>query len=258
MESTPAHWVERFCDEGTRAIPIRVKDVADLQNRNGANVMAPAVSAGLLLLVLAIGCTSQPTAATGPSPVAKLKPAEISEYRGERLTAVMSLPDNSISGFQTVDIARYRLEISGLVSAPKSYTYDQALARKQYQKYVVLHCVEGWDAKILWDGILVKDLLDEAGVAEKATVVIFHAVDGYTTSLPLQTILDREMLLAFKMNGVVLPPERGYPFQLVAEDKFGYKWAKWVTRIELSRDSEYRGYWEQRGYGNDAEIRKPQ
>jgi len=62
------------------------------------------------------------------------------------------------------------------------------------------------------------------------------------------------ILLAYKMNGVVLPPERGAPFQLVAESKWGYKWIKWTTRIELSDDADYEGYWESRGYSNDADL----
>jgi len=59
------------------------------------------------------------------------------------------------------------------------------------------------------------------------------------------------------MNSETLRPERGFPFQLVAEDKWGYKWIKWVTRIELSDDSEYLGYWEEVGYSNDANLDKP-
>ena len=72
--------------------------------------------------------------------------------------------------------------------------------------------------------------------------------------MPLQTVLDREMIIAYKMNGVVLPPERGFPFQVVAEDKLGYKWAKWITEIELSDDPDYLGYWESRGYKNEADV----
>jgi len=62
------------------------------------------------------------------------------------------------------------------------------------------------------------------------------------------------MILAYKMNDVVLPVDRGFPFQLVAEDKLGYKWIKWVTRIEVSDDEDYEGYWEQRGFTNEADI----
>jgi DMSO/TMAO reductase YedYZ molybdopterin-dependent catalytic subunit len=60
--------------------------------------------------------------------------------------------------------------------------------------------------------------------------------------------------MAYKLNGVVLPPERGFPFQLVAESKFGYKWIKWITMIDLSADPTYHGYWESRGYSNDAAV----
>jgi DMSO/TMAO reductase YedYZ molybdopterin-dependent catalytic subunit len=59
------------------------------------------------------------------------------------------------------------------------------------------------------------------------------------------------------MNNVTIPPERGFPFELVAESKYGYKWIKWVTSIELSNDTEYLGFWESRGYSNDATITQP-
>jgi DMSO/TMAO reductase YedYZ molybdopterin-dependent catalytic subunit len=55
---------------------------------------------------------------------------------------------------------------------------------------------------------------------------------------------------------VTLPPERGFPFQLVAESKWGYKWIKWVTEIELTDDAGYRGYWESRGYSNIGDLDK--
>jgi len=62
--------------------------------------------------------------------------------------------------------------------------------------------------------------------------------------------------MAYKMNNVTIPPERGFPFQLVGEGKWGYKWIKWITEIELSNDETYRGYWERRGYSNDGDLDK--
>lgn len=159
-----------------------------------------------------------------------------------------------ISGPQYIDIDNYTLKIDGLVEKPADLTYDQVLENTLYKKIVTLNCVEGWSVDILWEGVLLKDLFDEAGVKSEANTVIFYSYDGYSTSLPLQTILDKDMIIAYKMNDIVLPPERGFPFQLVAEDKLGYKWAKWITRIELSGDSDYKGYWEQRGYDNQANL----
>ena len=60
-----------------------------------------------------------------------------------------------------------------------------------------------------------------------------------------------------KDNDITLPPERGYPCQVVADGKFGYKWAKWVTEIELSSDINFRGFWEASGYNNNADINGP-
>ena len=90
----------------------------------------------------------------------------------------------------------------------------------------------------------------------EAKAVIFHAYDGYTTSFPVDYLLDSDIILAYKMNDVTIPQENGFPFQLVAEDKWGYKWIKWVTEIELSDDPSYEGYWESRGYSNDGGIDK--
>jgi len=111
-----------------------------------------------------------------------------------------------------------------------------------YKKIVTLHCVEGWSTKILWEGILIEELLETTKLSSNASVIIFHAYDGYTTSLPIDYILNNQIILAFKMNNVTLPPERGFPFQLVAESKWGYKWIKWITEIEISDNLNYKGY----------------
>lgn len=200
-----------------------------------------------LMMCLLAGCI-------GYSPVKELKGVEIRNYQGERLDSVNNFRENSIKGPQQVNITDYTLEITGLVDKGKNYTYDEVLAYDAYSKVVTLYCVEGWDAKILWQGVLIKDLLAEAGIKKGALTVIFYAYDGYSSSLPLDYVMNNNILLAYKMNNVTLPPERGYPFQVVAEDKWGYKWVKWVTRIELSGDLDYKGFWEERGYSNDGNL----
>jgi DMSO/TMAO reductase YedYZ molybdopterin-dependent catalytic subunit len=191
----------------------------------------------------------------GTSGTSRLQPVEIKEYQGEKLSSINDFRENSISGSQHVDIQRYTLKISGLVDNPQEYTYDEVIGNHQsYEKVVSLDCVEGWSVVILWQGLLIKDLLAEAKVKPEAKVAIFYAYDGYTTSLPLDYIINNNILMAYKMNGVTLPPERGFPFELVAESKWGYKWEKWVTQIELSDDVNYLGYWERLGYSNNGGI----
>jgi DMSO/TMAO reductase YedYZ molybdopterin-dependent catalytic subunit len=186
-----------------------------------------------------------------------LAPVEIREYEGVNLASINAFRENSIKGPQEIDVESYTLRITGLVTNSKNYTYDEVVNRHQhYNKVVTLNCVEGWSVTILWEGLLVRDLLVEAEPLANAEVLIFHAYDGYTTSLPIDYIMDNDILMAYKMNDVILPPERGFPFQLVAESKWGYKWIKWITEIELSDDANYRGYWESRGYSNSADLDK--
>ncbi|MGD0854908.1 MAG: molybdopterin-dependent oxidoreductase [Dehalococcoidia bacterium] len=212
----------------------------------------------LLILALSTAAVLQGCAGSlNPEKARELEAAEIKEYQGEKLGSITDFNENSIKGPQYVDISAYRLKITGLVNKPMSYTYDDVISKHQaYTKLLTINCVEGWSVKILWEGLQLKDLLDEANVKPEAKVVIFHAYDGYTTSLPLQYIFDKNLLLAYKMNGIILPPERGYPFELVAEDKWGYKWIKWVNEIELSDNTNYTGYWESEGYSNDGSLDK--
>jgi DMSO/TMAO reductase YedYZ molybdopterin-dependent catalytic subunit len=180
---------------------------------------------------------------------------EITEYQGYRLDPAVGPRDNSIKGVQHVDVNGFTLTIDGLVNTPTSLTYDQVIAMPTQERLITLNCVEGWKATILWKGVPLVGLIDQAGVKTGAVTVIFSSVDGYTTSLPLNTVRTKDLLLAFQANGIDLPPEMGYPFIVVAEDKLGYKWARWVNRITLSDDATYLGYWEQRGYSNDADLK---
>jgi DMSO/TMAO reductase YedYZ molybdopterin-dependent catalytic subunit len=186
--------------------------------------------------------------------VSRLTAVEVREYEGQNLSSINDFRENSIKGPQHLDVESYRLTVTGLVNTPLNLTYPELTTTYPlYEKVVTLHCVEGWDVTLLWEGVRVQDLLDTAQVDPTATVVIFYAQDGYSTSLPLAYLRDNDILMAYKMNGVILPPERGFPFQLVAESKWGYKWIKWITGIEVSDDVAYRGYWESRGYSNDAD-----
>ncbi|MFC1944438.1 molybdopterin-dependent oxidoreductase [Chloroflexota bacterium] len=196
-------------------------------------------------------------ACTGSDAVEILPGVEVREYQGEKLSSINDFRENSIKGPQYIDMGSYQLEITGLVENPLSYTYEEVIgSHESYSKVVTLDCVEGWSATILWEGVLVGDLIEQAQLSADAKVVIFHAYDGYTTSLPLEYVLDNDILMAYKMNDALLPPERGAPFQLIAESKWGYKWIKWITEIELSDDEDYRGYWERRGYSNDGDLDK--
>jgi DMSO/TMAO reductase YedYZ molybdopterin-dependent catalytic subunit len=190
-----------------------------------------------------------------PTPTGEV---EATEFLGQQLTPIAFQRNNALKGTQFIDRATYKLTVNGLVDNPLTLSYDDLLAYPELSKLTPLQCVIGWQFVAKWTGPLLYPILEQAKVRPEATVAIFYTTDvpvtGYT-SLPTSFIHDRNVILALRLNDVTLPKGRGFPFQVVAETKYGYKWAKWVTRIELSSDTQYRGFWESNGYDNNGDIR---
>ena len=160
-----------------------------------------------------------------------------------------------------VDAARWSLQVDGLVERPYTLSYAQLLALPLKQQYETLMCISNevggpYISNARWDGIPLADLLARAGgVKAGADTVIFYAADGYTESLPLSKALTPTTLLALRMNGVALPHEHGFPARLLVPGRYGMKHVKWMMRIELSSKSNFEGYWEQRGWDEQALVK---
>jgi DMSO/TMAO reductase YedYZ molybdopterin-dependent catalytic subunit len=93
-----------------------------------------------------------------------------------------------------------------LVEKPQSLRYSEITSMPAYQKVTTLNCIEGWSVTYLWRGVKIADLLERAGYDPKAKLVIFRSHDGYSTSLPLDFIVKREILLAYSLwQGHFLP-----------------------------------------------------
>jgi DMSO/TMAO reductase YedYZ molybdopterin-dependent catalytic subunit len=223
----------------------------------------PIIIAGLIIVavvaLILVGIPQPPLqpggGAAAPGGPAALPAVEVRSYQGTDLSSVNDFHENSIKGPQYINEPDYRLTVTGLTNMTDVYTYNEALGQyPNYTKLVTLHCVEGWDVTILWEGIQVRDLIRHAGPDPRANTVVFTAHDGYTTSFPLDYLMNRDIIMAYRMNNITLPAERGYPFELVAEDKWGYKWIKWIEKIELTGNPGYRGYWEERGYSNTGDL----
>ncbi|MHB8895486.1 MAG: molybdopterin-dependent oxidoreductase [Candidatus Geothermincolia bacterium] len=169
------------------------------------------------------------------------------------VTPTDKLHVRTAEGQPKIDPATYTIKISGLVEKPLSLTFDEIKSVPPEERFVKLPCVEGWTDSAIWKGPRLADVLKKAGVKDTANTVVFKSPGGYSTSLTLADVIATDPMLAYGVNGDRLPDEQGYPLRLVVPNRLGYKWIKWVTEIQLVKGS-YEGYWESRGYSNDADA----
>ena len=151
------------------------------------------------------------------------------------------------------DLETWKLRVYGKVKNPLSFTLKEFQTLPTVVSVSDFHCVEGWsvlDNK--WEGVSFKTLAELAEPEKDATYVFFESEDGYTTSLPLKDLLERDVLLAYKLDGKMLPAERGGPLRLVVPQKYAYKSAMWVRKIKFT-DKHDLGFWEKRGYSDTAD-----
>jgi len=193
-----------------------------------------------------------------PPPSGPLYPGEVTTYQNHTLTPISDFVGEFIqTSLMTPDInpSTYRLAVTDLVNRPVNFTYSELVNNfEPTEEVVTITCVEGWSATVLWQGVPISALLNETGINPRANTLIFYAADGYSSALPLSYILQNNVILAYKMNNVTLNADTGFPLILVAQNQYGYKWVKYVTEVDVSSDSSYLGYWESRGYPNNATI----
>jgi DMSO/TMAO reductase YedYZ molybdopterin-dependent catalytic subunit len=158
--------------------------------------------------------------------------------------------------------ADWKLRIHGMVERELELTFDDLLRRKVFHKWVTLACVSnevGGDliGNALWSGVLLKDLLQEAGLSTDADAIESTSHDGFTAGTPLSTLMDdRQSMLAFAMNGQPLPLEHGFPVRIVVPGLYGYVSAtKWLTDIEVTRFDRFEAYWTPRGWSEQGPIK---
>lgn len=156
----------------------------------------------------------------------------------------------------------WRLRIHGMVDNEMEITFADLLERDMVERYVTLSCVSnevggGLVGNALWQGVLMRDILNEAGVQDGATQVVSRSIDGWNCGTPTSAIMDgRDSMFAIAMNGEPLPAEHGYPVRMVVPGLYGYVSAtKWVTDIELTRWEDFDGYWVPRGWSKEGPVK---
>jgi DMSO/TMAO reductase YedYZ molybdopterin-dependent catalytic subunit len=153
------------------------------------------------------------------------------------------------------------MTINGMVDQEVTFTYADLLAMEQQERIVTLCCVSNevggkYIGNATWRGVMLKDLLEQAGVQPGAEQVFSTSLDGWTCGFPVAAAFDgRDAMVALGMNGETLPIEHGFPARLVVPGLYGYVSAtKWLSEITLT-DWGRQGYWVPRGWASEAPIK---
>ncbi|MEV6610992.1 molybdopterin-dependent oxidoreductase [Kutzneria sp. NPDC051319] len=157
----------------------------------------------------------------------------------------------------------WTLRVHGLVERELNLTFADIMAMNLVTRTITMTCVSNevggpYVSTANFTGVLLRELLAEAGVKADADQVLSSSVDGYSAGSPVSSVLDprRDAMLAVGMNGQALPPEHGFPARLVVPGIYGYASAtKWLKDIELTTFAAKKQYWVPRGYGERAPIK---
>ncbi|NJM50320.1 MAG: molybdopterin-dependent oxidoreductase [Sphingomonadales bacterium] len=150
--------------------------------------------------------------------------------------------------------ANWKLRVDGMVARPAAYSLAQLMAMPSREQITRHDCVEGWSAIGKWRGPQLGPILDRSRLLPAARYIIFHCADRfgpdpYYESIDLIDAYHPQTILAWGMNGEILPTGHGAPIRLRTERQLGYKQAKFIMRIEATDDYNKfgkgkGGYWE--------------
>jgi DMSO/TMAO reductase YedYZ molybdopterin-dependent catalytic subunit len=159
----------------------------------------------------------------------------------------------------TIRLQTWQLNVNGLVERPLTFSYRQLVDRPLLSEIVTLECVGNtvggeFISTAKWEGPSLKVLLEEAGVSPEAFDVVFRSADGYSESLPLKRVMQGDVLIAHRMNGVPLPPGHGFPARIIAPGHYGMKSVQWLTEVEVVQ-GDYQGYYQQKGWTDEAIVK---
>ena len=131
-----------------------------------------------------------------------------------------------------LDEESYRLTVTGKVDRPLSLSFDEVKMLPKVRRELTLVCPDTFTDEGIWTGVLVRTLLEEAGIRDDAEIVIFSVPDdSYRTRFPVEEASGDEMLISYEFNGKQFHRLHGFPLRLVAGGEEGSNWVKWLQKI---------------------------
>jgi DMSO/TMAO reductase YedYZ molybdopterin-dependent catalytic subunit len=177
---------------------------------------------------------------------------------GQTLAAPGKWPLLHFGPVPTTDLERWDFRAYGQVEQELRLTYDELRALPASEVVADIHCVTGWSRLgDRWTGVAIQEILRRCRPTAEASYVTAHCEFGYTTSVPLDVLDDDDVLLCYGWNGGDLTEEHGFPLRLLIPKKYFWKSAKWLRGLEFMPRNRL-GFWERRGYHDEADPWKEQ
>jgi DMSO/TMAO reductase YedYZ molybdopterin-dependent catalytic subunit len=168
-------------------------------------------------------------------------------------TEVKNFPTLDLGILPDINKTNWKLRVYGLVENELNLDWDAFQALPQSTDVSDFHCVTRWTRLDMdWVGVKAQEILMMAAPLENAKFVTLHGYDGYTTNLPLEALLDDDVMVAHSVLGYPLTTAHGGPVRMIVPKRYAWKGAKWLKAIEL-HEYDRRGFWEVRGYHNEAD-----
>ncbi len=179
------------------------------------------------------------------------KPTELRLPPGQHLTKGFPVLD---LGFQPdIPLDQWQLKIGGLVANPMDLSWEDFNDLPQVEDVSDFHCVTTWSKyDCRWQGVPFTEIYERADPDPEAKFVFFTSYDDYTTNLPLDQLLDDDVLVATHFDGEPITREHGGPARIIVPKLYAWKGAKFVKQIEFLAEDQL-GFWEIRGYSNTAD-----
>jgi len=166
---------------------------------------------------------------------------------------VRDFPVLHVGNVPRFDAATWRLRIFGDVREPVEVTWEQFTSLPTKLVKADIHCVTRWTKlDTHWEGVPFGEVVKLARPAAGVKFVVTHGANGYAANVPLEAALEPDALLAYKFEGEPIEPVHGGPMRVVIPKRYFWKSTKWCDGIEF-RSADEPGFWEVRGYNNDAD-----
>lgn len=168
-------------------------------------------------------------------------------------TEVRSFPTLDLGIRPDITTENWSLRIYGLVEKELTIDWTSFIAMPQITDVSDFHCVTRWSQLDMnWQGVRAHEILAMTQPKDAAKYVTLHGFDGYSTNLPLEALLDDDVIIAHSVLGKSLSLEHGGPVRIVVPKRYAWKGAKWLKAIEL-HEFDRPGFWEVRGYHNEGD-----